>query len=48
MTVQEFQAEAPIDIAKRYAEDLGGVFDEEMTELFNETIEMITADARNN
>lgn len=47
LTVQEFQSEAPIDIAKRYAEDLGGVFDEEMTELFIETIGMITADARN-
>ena len=47
LTVQEFQSEAPIDIAKRYAEDIGKVFDEEMTELFNEILEMITADSRN-
>ena len=47
LTVQEFQSEAPIDIAKRYAEDIGKMFDEEMTELFNEILEMITADSRN-
>lgn len=46
LTVQEFQAEEPIDIAKRYAEDIGLKFDEEMAALFNETLEMITADSR--
>lgn len=34
MTVQEFQAEAPIDIARRYAEDCGIPFDEELTDMF--------------
>lgn len=48
LTVQEFQSERPIDIAKRYAEDMGITFDEEMTTLFNETLEMIAADSRNN
>lgn len=47
LTVQEFQAEQPIDIAKRYAEDMGIVFDEEMTSLFYDTIAMIAADSRN-
>lgn len=47
LTVQEFQSEEPIDIAKRYAEDMGIIFDEEMTTLFNETMRMITADSCN-
>ena len=47
LTVQEFQSEEPIDIAKRYAEDMGVTFDEEMTSLFNETLEMINSDLRN-
>lgn len=47
LTVQEFQSEKPIDIAKRYAYDMGITFDEEMTALFNETICMITNDSRN-
>lgn len=36
MTVQEFQAESPIDIARRYAEDSGIEFDDDMTEMFKE------------
>lgn len=36
MTVQEFQAEEPIDIARRYAEDCGIPFDKDLTEMFNE------------
>lgn len=47
LTVQEFQSEDPIDIAKRYAEDIGFMFDEEMTALFNETLGMIKADSYN-
>lgn len=34
LSVQEFQAEEPIDIARRYAEDLGINFDDEMQEMF--------------
>ena len=34
LSVQEFQAEEPIDIAQRYAEDLGINFDDEMQEMF--------------
>lgn len=48
LTVQEFQSEAPIDIAQRYAEDMGITFDEEMMALFHETVALITADERNN
>lgn len=47
LTVQEFQSEEPIEIAKRFAEDTGITFDEEMTALFNETMKMIIADSRN-
>jgi len=47
LTVQEFQTEEPIEIARRFAEDIGIAFDEEMTALFNETLGMITADLRN-
>lgn len=36
MTVQEFQSESPLDIARRYAEDSGMEFDEDLTEMFEE------------
>lgn len=36
MTVQEFQSESPIDIARRYAEDSGIEFDEDMAAMFKE------------
>lgn len=39
-TVQEFQEQQPIDIARQYAEDTGVAFDEEMTELFNEALRL--------
>ncbi len=38
LTVQEFQAEEPIEIAKRYAEYAGISFDEDMTAMFNEVL----------
>lgn len=47
LTVQEFQSQEPIDIARRYASDLGITFDEEMNALFSETVELLTAEARN-
>lgn len=47
LTVQEFQSEKPIDIARRYADDSGIPFDDEMEELFNETLNLLEADARN-
>lgn len=47
LTVQEFQMEEPVDIAKRYAEDIGVTFDEEMAVLFDETLRMIMDDSRN-
>jgi len=46
LTVQEFQSEEPIDIAKHYAQDMGITFDDEMSALFNETLNMINADSR--
>ena len=47
LTVQEFQAEKPIEIAKQYAEYEGISFDEEMTLMFNEIVNMVNDDARN-
>jgi exonuclease SbcD len=45
LTVQEFQAENPIEIVKRYAEDIGVTFNEEMDEIFTQTIQMLNADS---
>ena len=47
LTVQEFQSEEPIDVARRYADDLGIAFDDEMRELFNETLALLNADTQN-
>lgn len=46
MTVEEFKAEAPIDIARIYAEDMGVTFDEDLKELFEETLRQIGEDIR--
>ena len=46
MSVQEFKSEEPIDIAKRYAEDLGIEFDNDMNELFQQTLDILSADSR--
>ena len=48
LTVQEFQSEEPIEIARSYAEYTGISFDEDMTAMFNEVMEMVANDARNN
>ena len=47
LSVEEFQAEAPIDIARRYAEDVGAGFDDEMSAIFSEAIRMVNDDQRN-
>ena len=47
LTVQEFQSEEPIEIAKRYAEYEGINFDEEMQKMFNEVMDMVADDSRN-
>ena len=47
LTVQEFQAEPPIEIAKQYATYTGTVFNEEMTAMFNEVLDMVANDSRN-
>jgi exonuclease SbcD len=47
LTVQEFQAEQPIEIAKQYANYEGISFDEEMTDMFNEIVNLVNDDARN-
>ena len=47
LSVQEFQAEKPIEIARRYAEDTGITFDDEMTKMFNEALDMVDNDSRN-
>ena len=46
LTVQEFQEEKPIEIAKRYAEYIGISFDEDMTAMFNEVMEMVNSELR--
>ena len=47
LTVQEFQAEKPIEIARRYAEYEGISFDEEMQTMFNEVMDMVAEESRN-
>ncbi len=47
LTVQEFQAEKPIEVARQYAEYKDFDFDEEMTEMFNEVLNSVADDARN-
>ena len=47
LTVQEFQTEKPIEIARRYAEYKGISFDEEMQAMFNEVMDMVAEDSRN-
>ena len=47
MTVQEFQSENPVEIAKRYAEYSGISFDEELESMFKETMAMVADDSRN-
>ena len=46
LTVQEFQEEEPIEIAKRYAEYEGISFDEEMQTMFNEVMDMVSSECR--
>lgn len=46
MSIQEFKEEKPMEIARRYAEDLGVVFDDDMKELFQETLDSIEEDDR--
>ena len=47
LSVQEFQAEEPVEIAKRFAEDTGINFDSEMQDMFHELMTMVSEDARN-
>lgn len=46
MSVQEFKTEAPIDIAERYAGDMGIEFDKDMKELFRETLAAVREESR--
>lgn len=48
LSIQEFRSEAPIEIARRYADDTGITFDDDMNSLFNEVIRMVDNDLRNN
>ena len=47
LTVEEFQEEKPIDIARRYAEDKGVDFDDDMQELFNQVLALTQQDNPN-
>lgn len=46
MTVQEFKTEQPIDLAQRYAEDIGMPFDDDLRELFRQTLEAVKEEDR--
>ena len=46
MSVQEFQSEEPIEIVKRYFEDSGFGFDDELEDIFKEAIAMVREDER--
>lgn len=47
MTVQEFQAEAPVDLMRRYSDDAGINFDNEMEAMFNEVVKLVEEEERN-
>lgn len=47
-TVQEFQKEDPLDIARRFAEDTGMPFDDEMESMFKETTDRVRQEDREN
>lgn len=47
MTVEEFKSEEPMDIAKRFADDEGIIWNDEMTEMFSEAQRMVEEDMRN-
>lgn len=47
LTVQEFQRAAPIDIARKFVEETGCTFDEEMEQIFQEAMHLVNEDARN-
>lgn len=47
MSVQELQHETPLNLARRYAEDAGKVFDDEMVELFEEALRQLEEETRN-
>lgn len=46
LSVQEFQEENPLNIAKRFAEDSGIAFDDDMSKLFTEIVRMVEEDGR--
>ena len=46
MSVQEFKSEEPIDIARRYAEDKGIAFDNDLQELFLEALTLVDEESR--
>ncbi len=46
MTIQEFQEQQPIDIARHYAEYNGITFDDELQEMFRQVEELVNADNR--
>lgn len=47
MSVEEFQSEKPIDIAQRYAVDMGVEFNDDIRELFNVVLKEIENESRN-
>jgi exonuclease SbcD len=46
LTVQEFQSEEPIEIVRKYFEDSGFGFDDELEEIFKEALAMVQEEER--
>ena len=46
LTIEEFKNEKPIDIAARYASDTGKNFDNDMRELFEETVRLVEEEGK--
>ena len=47
LSVQEFRHEAPIDIARRYAADMGLTFDDDMEQMFGQIVRTVEEERRN-
>lgn len=47
LSIQEFQAEKPIDIARRYANDIHTEFDDELLSMFKQAQSLVEEDLRN-
>ena len=47
MSVSDFRMCQPVEIAGSYAADIGAVFDDDMKAMFNEALDEVKKDERN-